>query len=121
MDGLFAMGSTISIDQLRRQLAEHNHHYYIENRPRISDAEYDALLLQLQQMEQADSTPVPADSPSQTVGAPPSTSFATCRHLQPMLSLANAFNDDDLTSFFMRIHSALPEEEQITFTIDRKS
>ena len=112
--------TTPTIDALRRQLAEHNHRYYIENAPIISDAEYDALLRQLQRMEEESGEPIPADSPTQTVGAPPSTSFAARAHQVPMLSLANAFSDAEMADFHRRVRDALGEAAPITFVVEPK-
>ncbi|MDX8414335.1 MAG: NAD-dependent DNA ligase LigA [Mariprofundales bacterium] len=110
----------MNINKIRRQLMEHNHRYYIDNAPVISDAEYDALLRQLQQMERDSSEPIPNDSPSQTVGAPPSTSFATRQHQLPMLSLANAFDDAEMDDFFDRIQTILGDDAAITVIVEPK-
>jgi len=99
---------------------EHNHHYYIEDAPVISDAEYDALLRQLQQLEAASDEPIPADSPTQTVGAPPSTSFAARDHQLPMLSLANAFSEEDMAAFYRRVHDILGDDAAITLIAEPK-
>jgi len=111
---------SLSINQLRRQLVEHNHRYYIDDAPTISDAEYDALLRQLQQMEHDSGEPTPNDSPSQTVGAPPSTSFATRQHAIPMLSLANAFDDAGMDDFISRIQNALGDDAAVTLIVEPK-
>ena len=95
------------IEQLRTELAEHNHRYYIIDTPVIADAEYDQLLRELQQLEAELGEPIPSDSPTQTVGAPPSTSFEPRRHGLPLLSLANAFSDDEVRDFDRRVAQAL--------------
>ena len=95
------------INRLRTELAEHNHRYYILDAPVIADAEYDKLLHELQQLETELGESVPPDSPTQTVGAPPSTSFEPRRHGLPLLSLANAFSDDEMRDFDRRVAQGL--------------
>ncbi len=95
------------IEALRRQLKEHNYRYYVLDRPAISDAEYDRMLRELQDLEAASGEPVPADSPTQTVGAPPSQTFATREHALPLLSLANAFVEDEVRDFDRRVREGL--------------
>jgi len=91
------------IETLRTELKEHNYRYYVLNAPLISDAEYDRLLRELQMLEDRLGMPVPADSPTQIVGAPPSQAFESCRHGQPLLSLANAFDADEVREFDRRV------------------
>ena len=74
-------------------LNDANHRYHVLDDPSISDAEYDALMRELQQLEADDPSLVTPDSPTQRVGAAPSGGFAPVQHLQPMLSLANARNE----------------------------
>jgi DNA ligase (NAD+) len=95
------------IEALRQQLKEHNYRYYVLDRPVISDAEYDRMLRELQDLEAASGEPVPADSPTQTVGAPPSQTFATRQHALPLLSLANAFAEDEVRDFDRRVREGL--------------
>jgi len=95
------------IEQLRQQLKAHNYYYYVLDDPRISDAVYDDLLAELQTLEAASDEPVPIDSPTQTVGAPPSTAFATVTHGIPLLSLANAFSNEDMQAFMQRLEALL--------------
>ncbi len=95
------------IDRLRTELVEHNYRYYILDAPVIPDAEYDRLLRELQLLEEGLGEPVPADSPTQLVGAPPATSFKPRRHGQPLLSLANVFHADELRDFDRRVSQAL--------------
>lgn len=91
------------IVKLRAILHEHNYFYYTLDSPRISDAEYDALLRELQVLEQALGEVVPKDSPTQSVGAAPSQAFRTREHREPMLSLANAFNFEEVRDFDRRL------------------
>lgn len=99
------------IAQLRQLLHAHNFYYYVLDDPQISDAEYDELLGELQQLEAASDAPIPEDSPSQTVGAPLSTTFSSTEHLEPLLSLANAFNDAAIQSFIESAQKKLVQTE----------
>ena len=97
------------VDALRAELKEHNFRYYTLDAPVITDAEYDRLLRRLTELEESLGEPIPEDSPTQTVGAPPSQTFAAREHGEPMLSLANAFNDQEIAAFTERISEALGE------------
>lgn len=96
------------IKHLRNQLREHNYRYYILDAPVISDAEYDQLLRELESLEAELGEPVPADSPTQTVGAPPSQVFTQRTHGEALLSLANAFSAEEVEAFIRRIGETLP-------------
>lgn len=87
---------------LREQLHEHNYRYFVLDEPSISDAEYDALMRELQRLEEQFPELATPDSPTQRVGAPPSDAFSVVEHQVPMLSLANAFSPDDLRAFDLR-------------------
>jgi len=91
------------IDDLRAALKEHNYRYYTLDAPVITDAEYDRLLRQLETLEAELGEPVPSDSPTQTVGAPRSATFQPRTHGEPLLSLANAFSDEEVEAFVRRI------------------
>ncbi len=106
------------IEQLRREIREHNYRYYVLDRPVISDAEYDRLMRRLERLEAELGEPVPPDSPTQTVGAPPSEAFRPRRHAEPMLSLANAFSEDEVREFVSRIRSML--NEPVRFIVEPK-
>ncbi len=95
---------------LRRQIEEHNRLYYLLDSPTATDAEYDALLRELEQLEREHPQLASADSPTQLPGAPPSDRFENCEHLHPMLSLANVFDRTELEDFVARVHKALPYE-----------
>lgn len=108
--------------RLVAEVGEHNQLYYQEDAPRISDAEYDALFLHLQDIEARFPELVAHDSPTKQVGAPLSSGFAKVRHAVPMLSLGNAFNDDDVTDFVARIRRFLtpPEDEPVVLVAEPK-
>lgn len=87
--------------ELRKLINEHNYRYYILDAPTISDAQYDKLFRELQNLE-ANLNEIPADSPTQRVGVTPLTSFQTVKHITPMLSLDNAFTFEELENFERR-------------------
>lgn len=96
--------------ELRELLRYHNHRYYVLDDPEISDAEYDALLRELQGIEAEHPELVTPDSPTQRVGAAPLDAFAEARHEQPMLSLANVFSEEELRDFDRRVRERVGGE-----------
>ncbi|HUN26261.1 MAG TPA: NAD-dependent DNA ligase LigA [Steroidobacteraceae bacterium] len=110
------------VAELRREIARHNRLYYELDRPEISDAAYDHLLLELKRLEQSHPELVTPDSPTQRVGAPPSGKFAKVRHTVPVLSLANALSREDVEQFVERIRRflALGSDTAIEFTAEPK-
>lgn len=88
---------------LRETIRHHDKQYYVLDQPEVSDAEYDALMRELQGLEKQYPQLVAADSPTQRVGAPPRDGFVKLSHLSPMLSLDNAFSDSDLLEFDRRV------------------
>jgi len=97
-------------ERLAVEIEEHNRHYYIEDSPVIEDADYDALMQRLIKIEEAFPELITPDSPTQRVGAPPSREFKTITHSTPMLSLANAFREQDLIDFDKRVKKNLRAE-----------
>jgi DNA ligase (NAD+) len=93
--------------ELRREIERHNRLYYVEDAPEISDARYDELFRELQDLETAHPELATPDSPTRRVGAAPSDAFAEVTHRVPMLSLANAFADEDVAAFDRRCREAL--------------
>ena len=91
------------IDELRRELERHNYRYYVLDEPTVPDAEYDRLLRELQELESAHPELRSPDSPTQRVGGEPLDGFEEVRHRTPMLSLANAFSDEDVQAFHERV------------------
>jgi DNA ligase (NAD+) len=98
-------------EQLRRDIERHNHRYYVLDDPEIEDAEYDRLFQELVRIEQQHEDLRRPDSPTQRVGAPPLAAFAEVRHRAPMLSLANAFEEDEVRAFDRRVREALGAEQ----------
>lgn len=95
------------IEELRELINEHNYRYYVLNNPTISDAKFDSLFHELQELEAKYPNLITADSPTQRVGAKPLKSFAQIKHEVPMLSLQNGFNEEDILAFDKRIHERL--------------
>jgi DNA ligase (NAD+) len=95
------------IEQLRREIREHDHLYYVLNQPRISDRQYDALFAELKALEQANPPLITPDSPTQRVSGQPLEGFATVRHAVPMLSMDNTYNADELRAFDERVAKQL--------------
>src|SRR6266853_678684 len=94
-------------EELRQQLREANHRYYVLDAPTLSDAEYDRLFRELTQLEEAHPELRTPDSPTQRVGAQPSEKFAKVQHRRPMMSLANVMSDEELAEFDARVHRLL--------------
>jgi DNA ligase (NAD+) len=99
-----------SLERLRREIAAHDHAYYVLDAPSIPDAEYDRLLRQLREIEAAHPEWITPDSPSQRVGGAPLSGFASVRHAVPMLSLDNAMNEAELADFDRRVCERLGAE-----------
>jgi len=110
------------LERLAAEIAKHDRAYYQNDAPTISDADYDALRRRNAAIEARFPALIRADSPSQRLGATPSEKFAKVRHRVPMLSLDNAFEDEDMTSFVDRIRRflGLPAEDQIAMTAEPK-
>jgi DNA ligase (NAD+) len=107
---------------LRKEIARHNKRYYEQDAPEVTDAEYDALMAELRELEEAHEELRSADSPTQRVGSAPSSKFANVRHSVPMLSLGNAMADEDVVEFVARIRKflRLSPDEEIVFTAEPK-
>jgi DNA ligase (NAD+) len=95
------------IEQLRKEIRRHDYLYYVLNRPRISDRQYDKLFSELKKLETANPQFVTADSPTQRVSERPLEGFTTVRHAVPMLSMDNTYNADELRAFDERVAKIL--------------
>ena len=95
------------VAELRKEINHHNHRYYVLDDPVISDAQYDSLMQELHRLEEEHPELVVPDSPTQRVGASPAEGFSQVQHRRPMLSLANAFNFEELQSWYRRTKSLL--------------
>src|SRR5437868_3153132 len=91
------------VDSLREQLRRHEHLYYVLDRPEITDAEYDALMRRLSEIETVNPELLTPDSPTQRVGGKPREGFVKVRHSTQMLSLDNALDEGELREFLNRI------------------
>ena len=91
------------VDSLREQIRHHNYRYHVLDDPEIPDAEYDRLVRQLQTLEKEHPELITPDSPTQRVGDEPISAFGTVQHRIPMLSLDNAFSEDELNDFHRRV------------------
>ena len=96
------------IEELRNEIRYHNYRYHVLDSPVVSDAEYDRLMRELRELEAAHPLLVPPDSPTQRVGAEPLDRFEKVRHPRPMLSLSDAFDEEELRAWLERI-SKLPQ------------
>jgi DNA ligase (NAD+) len=98
------------VDSLRDQIRHHNYQYHVLDEPEVPDAEYDRLVRELQNLEKEHPELVTVDSPTQRVGAEPVKAFGTITHVLPMLSLDNAFSEDELNDFHRRVTERLDME-----------
>src|SRR5450759_4448045 len=113
------MSVTARIAQLRAEIEQHNYRYYVLDDPSIPDAEFDRLFRELQTLEAQHPELLAADSPTQRVGVTPLKSFAEVQHRTPMLSLNNAFSEEDVRAFDARIREALGEAE-VEYAVEPK-
>ena len=98
------------IEQLRRELHEHNHRYYIENQPSISDYDFDQLMHELQELEARHPEMADPNSPTQRVGSDLQTEFRQVAHKYPMLSLANTYSEQDVRDWYDSVSRGLAGE-----------
>ncbi|HXW05433.1 MAG TPA: NAD-dependent DNA ligase LigA [Vicinamibacterales bacterium] len=91
------------INELREQIRHHEERYYVQSAPEISDAEFDRLMHELERLEAEHPDLLSADSPTQRVAGRPTEGFPTVEHLAPMLSLDNAYDEEDLRAFDARL------------------
>lgn len=107
------------VEKLRQQIEHHNHLYHTLDSPEIPDADYDALLLRLEKLEEDHQLQTP-DSPTQRVGGVALSQFSQVQHEMPMLSLDKVFSEDDLLTFDARLKRRLESEEEIQFSCEPK-
>lgn len=119
MTALTKEQASAEISALKTQLAQHDYHYYVLDAPLVSDSEYDGLYRQLTALETAYPELVTSDSPSQRVSGTASSAFQSVQHRQAMLSLNNAFADDELMAFDKRITEAL-DTSRIEYAVEPK-
>ena len=110
----------VQIDELRREINDHNYRYYVLDEPQIPDVEYDRLFRTLRELEAKYPELVTPDSPTQRVGATGDTTFDAVTHRIPMLSLDNAFDEDEMRDFDRRIHDRLETGADIDYVCEPK-
>ena len=108
------------VEKLREEIGYHNTLYYILDHPEISDAQYDRLMRELEELEGEYPDLRSPNSPTQRVGAPPLESFEIVRHTLPMLSLANAFDETEARDFDKRVKKFLGSSADITYVAEPK-
>jgi DNA ligase (NAD+) len=108
------------LQQLKDQLAYHNHQYYVLDNPSIPDADYDKLFLELKQIELQHPELITADSPTQRVGAAPLSKFGQISHQVAMLSLDNAFDAEDFAAFYKRMADRIDASKDFEFCAEPK-
>ena len=111
---------TERIERLRRLIHLYNYRYHALDDPAVSDAEYDALMHELRQLEQERPELITPDSPTQRVGAEPLAEFQRVRHPHPMTSLADAFSVDEVRAWLERAKRLLPEDTPLSFVVEPK-
>jgi DNA ligase (NAD+) len=112
--------SRARLESLREQLHEHSHRYYVLDEPSIPDAEYDRLFRELQELEEQYPEWRSDDSPTRRVGGAPLAAFSQVRHETPMLSLDNAFSEQELRDFDARIRGRLDSEHPLGYVCEPK-
>lgn len=108
------------VEELRRDIRRHEELYYVHAAPEISDAAFDALMNELKALEARHPDLLTPDSPTQRVGGRPAEGFVTVEHLQPMLSLDNAYNEEDLRAFDERVRKGLAIETSPEYVAELK-
>ena len=107
------------IEALRDKIRYHEHRYYVLDDPEISDAEYDRLVNELKKLETEHPELITPDSPTQRVGGKPREGFVKVEHSSPMLSLDNAYNEQELRDWERRVHE-LSEQQNIAYVCELK-
>ncbi|HUY74669.1 MAG TPA: NAD-dependent DNA ligase LigA [Candidatus Dormibacteraeota bacterium] len=105
-----AVDPAVRVEEVRRLIRRYEHAYYVLDQPEVSDAEYDALFLELRRIEDERPDLVTADSPTQRVGGEAADQFAKVRHRSPMLSLQNAFDESEIRAFDKRVRAAVGDK-----------
>jgi DNA ligase (NAD+) len=111
---------TTEIVQLRQDLEQHNYLYHVLDAPQITDQGYDRLFRRLQQLEQENPQLVSPDSPTQRVGSAPASHFETVAHEVAMLSLDNAFDDDEMLDFDRKLRERLEQDGALVYCAEPK-
>src|SRR5215467_14046062 len=110
---------TDRIENLRREIREHEYRYYVLDQPTISDFEFDQLMRELKKLEEQHPDLITPDSPTQRVGGEPAKEFPTYTFSRPMLSLENAYSEEELQDWGRRV-AELSETESIDYVTELK-
>ena len=108
------------IDNLREELRHHEHLYYVLDAPVLTDAQYDVLMNRLKGLEAEHPELITPDSPTQRVGGKPKDGFQKVAHSRAMLSLDNAYNDEDLRAWDVRVRAGLPSTDTVRYVCELK-
>lgn len=108
------------VEDLRERIRYHDHLYYVLDSPEISDAEYDGLFRELEQLEKQYPDLQTQDSPTQRVGGKPLDKFSQVEHAQPMLSLSNVFEESELLEFDARVKKGLGRSDTVSYVVEPK-
>ena len=108
------------VDEIRQEISHHNYRYYVLNKPVVSDSEYDQLMVELRKIEDEHPDWITPDSPTQRTGAPPSERFTKLRHPAAILSLGNAFDENDVRAWYERISRLDERVRETDFVVEPK-
>jgi DNA ligase (NAD+) len=108
------------VRELRAEIERHNYSYYVLDEPQVPDAEYDRLLRELQTLEEKYPQLVTSDSPTQRVGGEPVKAFGAVVHRLPMLSLDNAFSEEEVRAFDRRVRERLGRDQDVQYSAEPK-
>ncbi|MEY8239750.1 MAG: NAD-dependent DNA ligase LigA [Cycloclasticus sp.] len=111
---------TQRLQYLRGEINRHNQNYFQFDAPQIPDVDFDALMQELQKLEESNPSFIVADSPTQRVGSAPLSSFEQVQHPVPMLSLANAFSDEEFQAFDARLTERLDSTDELEYMVEPK-
>src|SRR5262250_1426740 len=117
--GAARQSATDRIEELRRQIRQHEYRYYVLDQPTISDYEFDQLMRELKKLEEEHPELITPDSPTQRVGGEPAKEFPTYTFSRPMLSLENAYSEEELRDWGRRV-TELSETESVDYVAELK-
>src|SRR4030043_2064440 len=120
MGGMVTEAIKKRVEKLREEIEYHNHRYYVLDQPEVSDAQYDRMMRELEKLEEEHPELPPPNSPTQRVGAPPLEASDIVRHTLPMLSLANAFDENEARDFDKRVRKLLGSPDEVVYVAEPK-
>jgi len=113
-----AASQNVDIDSLRDEIRRHEYRYYVLDDPEISDVEFDGLMNELKKLEAAHPELIAPDSPTQRVGGKPRDGFVKVAHSAPMLSLDNAYSEEELRDWERRVHDLSGRKDRICLRVE---